>query len=398
MRNQRSRRSGVLPTSLLFGVLWGEVVAPQQGSDVAEQQEAAAALWQRRRTLQQNHNIAAVDGFLSPDETAGLLRLGRDHLREQVASTGAVMDAFARSAELPADGDALVLTLQQRVAALARVPPSAVTLTYAEGRPWALPGSEDGAGSTTELEYRYTQVVHDSPAALSLQIFLTEHFEDGHVLFPCHKTGAGLATDRGSGTEGSRLAILQSFLGGGRGLFAEGQRRWEPEYTTPAQSRTQRRELFKKAQEGRVALARSQYINSFCKQDWPAVGAHDYPLMIKPAVGTALLWASRRADGSVDPLAWHADCRATGGTEPKAVIYATVAPGPDAEGWAALLAPLGGSMLDEEPSPEPAGKPPKDGSGDDVVAASGVQFTVKDEDGTVHKTGNPYRKRTKQDL
>ena len=33
-----------------------------------------------------------------------------------------------------------------------------------------------------------------------------------------------------------------------------------------------------------------------------------------------------------------------------------------------------------------------------VVAASGVQFTVKDEDGTVHKTGNPYRKRTKQDL
>ena len=60
---------------------------------------------------------------------------------------------------------------------------------------------------------------------------------------------------------------MQSFLGGGRGLFAEGQRRWEPEYTTPAQSRTQRRELFKKAQEGRVALARSQYINSFCKKD-----------------------------------------------------------------------------------------------------------------------------------
>ena len=28
----------------------------------------------------------------------------------------------------------------------------------------------------------------------------------------------------------------------------------------------------------------------------------------------------------------------------------------------------------------------------------GADHTVKDEDGTVHKTGNPYRKRTKQDL
>ena len=107
MRNQRSRRSGVLPASLLLGVLWGEVVAPQQGSDVAEQQEAAAALWQRRRTLQQNHNIAAVDGFLSPDETAGLLRLGRDHLREQVASTGAVSAPWRKPNEGVAGGKAV---------------------------------------------------------------------------------------------------------------------------------------------------------------------------------------------------------------------------------------------------------------------------------------------------
>lgn len=51
------------------------------------------------------------------------------------------------------------------------------------------------------------------------------------------------------------------------------------------------------ASEGKLSraqLARLNYLNTFCKRQWPEFGAHDDPLLIKPSRGSAVIWANVR--------------------------------------------------------------------------------------------------------
>ena len=296
-----------------------------------------------RRTLQHNHNIWVEDGVVSEAEAAELLRLGR--AAAAAAPQPDVRDAFAQSAELlPGDGG-LVRQVAERVARLTRTRPEQVQLTFAEGR---VPGDE-----ADSKEYHYTHVVHDDgnddDVVFSAEIFLTEHFEGGDVLFPCHRVGAATAADRGEANDGSRLHHVQKYFAGSNGLFARGMRRWEVMYNMTALHGKAATTQLRRSGMDRSWMARAKYINSFCKHEWPEFGYHDFPLAFKPEQGAALLWAGVRRDLTVDPLAWHVDCRATGrGTESKAVLYAIVraTAEPDAA-WTELLAPLGNSMLDE---------------------------------------------------
>lgn len=330
------------------------------------------------RSLQHHHNIGLCDNFLSSTEVDELLQLGRDAVAAEDAlaaadaegaeDMGALYDrhnALARTVRLDgADRPASVRGVQERIASLVGVAPELVGLAFAEGQ---LPAADQ----ERELEYGFTHVVHDldqEPAAFSMQVFLTDQFDGGSLVFPCHQTGAALPADTGEATAGSRLRILQSFLAGESGLFADGIRRWEAPYNNTAQTDAERHEQLRRAgglgeytTSSRISLARVEYVNSFCRQNWPEVGAHTFPLMVRPASGSAVLWANVRHDLTVDPFAWHVDCHATApATEPRAVLHAVVrmpAEGPgEAVGWQRLLVPVGGSMMDAALGQESATK------------------------------------------
>lgn len=148
-------------------------------------------------------------------------------------------------------------------------------------------------------------------------------------------------------------------------------------------------------QLSRAELARVNYLNSFCKRERPEFGVHDDPLMVKPLVGSALIWSNVRSDLSPDPLAWHVACHAA---ETQAIVYITVrgvlAPGAQ---WAKLLAPTGGSVLDDMRAAAVSmqageGTPPRTPAAGEVRSAADVEFLVGvEEDGAASSVKHKKR-------
>ena len=226
----------------------------------------------RARVLQHHHNVVQIDDFLSPEELDALLEAGR---RAGAAGEPARQDAYARSVDAAAMAGPAVDSVRERIAEVLRLgEDSAVALTFVEDA--TPPDSEQAA---ERLEYRYTRALHDGhkgqleegahAPVFSFAIFLTgihptrwrrerlrvrgginprvrsaENFEEGHLLFPCHRTGVTHARDTGAPTNGSRLDVLQTFL---RGSYESGLRSVDAPYTMQAQDPKEMVQMLRRA-------------------------------------------------------------------------------------------------------------------------------------------------------
>lgn len=229
------------------------------------------------RVLQHHHNVVQIDDFLSPEDLDALLDAGR---RSGAAGEPPRQDAYARSVDAAVMAGPAVDTVRERIAEVLRLTEdSGVAMTFVED---ATP--PDSEQAVQRLEYRYTRALHDGhkepleegahAPVFSFAIFLTgihptrwhherlhvcagiiprvqrvavrsaENFEEGHLLFPCHRTGVTHARDTGAPTNGSRLDVLQTFL---RGSYESGLRSVEAPYTMQAQDPKEMIQMLRRA-------------------------------------------------------------------------------------------------------------------------------------------------------